>query len=360
MTKPINRREALRAIATVSSAVMLGGAGALAGRHEAPRTSVGVVTYAFGIHQKNHWDGRHPGLSPALALLEECRRLGAGGIMVDLGTQDRPHLDELRHRAEQYEMYIEASIAPPKSTQDVGRFEEEIQNAQQAGATLARCVIIPGRRYEQFKSLAEFRDYERRGLRSLELAAPVLARQKFRLAVENHKDQRVDEKLATLKKVGSEFIGLCVDMGNSFTLLEDPLETVRAFAPHALTVHIKDQAVRESRTGFLFADMALGEGMLDLAPMVEVLRANNPRIRFGLEVITRDALDVPILTDQYWAAMPGLLPQDLARTLRYVRDHSNRTPFPVVSSLSSRKQMEFERRTVERSLRYARERLGFC
>jgi hypothetical protein len=54
-------------------------------------------------------------------------------------------------------MYLETSIAPPKSSDDIERFEESIRTAQAAGATLARTVILPGRRYETFKSLEEFR-----------------------------------------------------------------------------------------------------------------------------------------------------------------------------------------------------------
>ena len=183
---------------------------------------MGIVTYALGIHQKNHWAGRHEGLSPALALLEEAHLFGAGGIQVDLTAADAPQIQELRRRAEQHGMFIEASIQPPKDADDVARFEKDVRLAKDAGATLARTVIFPGRRYEQFKSMDDYRDHERRAQESLQLAAPVLSRERFRLAVENHKDQRIGEKLATLKHVGSEFIGVCIDFGNNFTLLEDP------------------------------------------------------------------------------------------------------------------------------------------
>jgi sugar phosphate isomerase/epimerase len=355
--KDMTRRDALIRLSTAASAVAVGGGAAFAA--SSPRlTFMGVVTYALGLHQKFHWGGRYAGLCPALALFEECRRLGAAGIMVALTAQDTPHVEELRRRADQHGMYIEASITPPKSADDVARFESDVRTAQTAGAALARTVIMPGRRYEQFKSLAEFRDYQQRGRQSLEWAAPVLARHKFRLAVENHKDERIPEKLETLKKVGSEHIGICVDFGNSVTLLEDPLETVRAFAPYAMTTHIKDQAVRETGTGFLFADVALGQGILDLPAMVSELLKANPKIRFGLEVITRDALDVPVLTPQYWSTMSDVPPADLARTLRLVKTHSARKPFTSISSLSPRKQMRIELQNIQQSIRYARTRLG--
>ena len=132
-----------------------------------------------------------------------------------------------------------------------------VRLAKEAGATLARTVLMPGRRYEQFKTLAEFRESEKRALKSLQLAEPVVARNRFRLAVENHKDQLIPEKLETLKRVGSEWIGLCVDVANNFALMEDPLDTMRAFAPFALTVHIKDMVAQVYPDGWLLADVAL-------------------------------------------------------------------------------------------------------
>lgn len=201
----INRRQALATLAKTSAALALN-PGAMARETEPRRTTLGVVTYAFGIHQKNHWNGRHPGLSPALALLEEARELNSAGIQVDLGPENSPDAPELRRRSESYGMYVEASVSPPKSEDDVDRFEKSVLVAKAAGATLARTVILPGRRYEDFKSLEQFRKAEEHGLKSLQWAEPILARHRFRLAVENHKDQRIAEKLATIKRLNSEFI----------------------------------------------------------------------------------------------------------------------------------------------------------
>src|SRR5262245_28616983 len=290
----MNQRETTVSLGGLGAALLSASANLIGAEAEPNqrRSRMGIVIYALGIHQKYKWAGRHTGLSPAVALLEEANLFGAAGIQVELSQADAPHISELRRRAEGHGMYIEVSIQTPRDADDVARFENDIRLAKQAGATLARTVIFPGRRYEQFKSLAEYRQYEQRGLESLQRAAPVLARHQFRLAVENHKDQRIPEKFATLQRVGSEFIGVCVDFGNNFALMEDPMETVRAFAPLAFTVHIKDQAVQPDTEGFLFGDMALGGGFLDLPAMVKVLRDASLDINFNLETITRDALKV--------------------------------------------------------------------
>jgi 3-oxoisoapionate decarboxylase len=323
-----------------------------------PSNAMGIVTYALAIHQKNTWAGRHHGLPPALAMLEECHRLGAGGIQVELVAADAVGVDELHRRADHYGMYVEAIIAPPRSEEDLDRFDRDVQLAQAAGASVARTVILPGRRYEQFASLDEYRRAEQLGLESLRRAVPVLARRKFRLAVENHKDQRIAEKLATLRHVGSEYVGICVDVGNNFPIMEDPLEAVRAFAPFASTVHIKDQAVLPYEEGYLLADVRLGDGFLDLQEMVAVLRQANPRIRFNFETITRDAIRVPVLTSGYWATLADTPARELARTWQVVRSRHAPAPFPIVSQLPVPAQLALEQENIQVSIAYARNRLG--
>ena len=358
--KQLNRREALLTLSAAGSALVLGSAGSQAQDPRVPRTKMGIVTYAFGIHQKNHWAGRHEGLSPALALLEESRDLGAAGIQVDLGPQDAPHAKELRARSESYGMYIEASVILPKSQEDLERFDQSISVAQAAGASFARTTIMPGRRYEEFKSLDEFHEAERRGIQSLLWAKPVLARRRFHLAVENHKDQRIGEKLSMLDGLDSQWIGMCVDVGNSFTLMEDPLEVARRFAPRALTVHFKDQAVQANPDGFWFADVPLGEGFLNLPELVRILRSAKPDIHLNLELITRDALNVPVLKDEFWGSLPYVPARELARTFRVVQSQGAQKPFVKVSSLPVEQQLALEASNVRQSLAYARDQLGLA
>ena len=84
---------------------------------------------------------------------------------------------------------------------------------------------------ETFESLAEFRRFEERGRRALERAAPIAEKHRVAIAVENHKDHRNDERVALFEHISSEFVGACVDTGNSVALLEDPVDTVTALAP---------------------------------------------------------------------------------------------------------------------------------
>ena len=109
-----------------------------------------------------------------------------------------------------------------------------------------------------------------------------------------------------MRRLGSEHIGVCVDTGNNIALLDDPLETVTTLAPWAFSCHLKDMGVAECPDGFLLSEVPLGEGLLDLGRIVKVLREGRPKLRFNLEMITRDPLLIPCLQDGYWATFGGV------------------------------------------------------
>jgi len=354
----MNRREMLGSLAGGVSASLLAMPSPLFGEEPPKRTGLGIVTYCLNLLRRSQGAaGRTSPLADPLGFLEYCHQLGAGGIQVPLGTRDEAYATQLRNKAETLGMFIEAIAGLPNDRAGVERFDATVRTAKRAGAPTLRVVIIPGRRYERFESAEEFRQFAARGLKSLELAAPVAQRHRIPLAVENHKDQRLDERLDVLRRISSEYVGTCVDVGNSFALMEDPVQVVETYAPWAFSVHLKDQAVRPYEDGFLLADVALGDGFLDLPKMVEILRKAKPEIRFSLEVITRDPLKVPCLTEEFWATFAAVPGRDLARTLRTVRDKAAES-LARVSHLPLDQQVKCEEENVRKSLAYARDRLA--
>lgn len=63
------------------------------------------------------------------------------------------------------------------------------------------------------------------------------------------------------------------------------------------------------------------DAKFDVRRMVRTIRRIRPQVRFSLELITRNALKVPCLTEEYRATMPDVPGRDLARTLRFVHEH---------------------------------------
>lgn len=283
---------------------------------------------------------------------EFARRFGAGGYQVSFGVLSPDRAARLRDQAEAAGMYVEGIVSAPQSRDDLDRFDAEMRSAAAVGAKAVRSTIFTGRRYEVFDSMQQYHSYDRRARRSLELAAPIAEKYRVGFAPENHKDHRIEERVAALEKVDSEFVGACVDTGNNFALLEDPVETARALAPWAHSVHLKDQAVQPTEQGFLFGDIPLGQGFIDLKQIVSILREAKPNIHFTLELLTRDPLLVPCLESKYWITFPDLPARDLARTLRTVRD-SAATDLQYPSRLRLADQVALEHANLEQSIAYA-------
>jgi hypothetical protein len=117
--------------------------------------------------------------------------------------------------------------------------------------------------------------------------------------------------------------------------------------------------LEEYPQGFLLAEVPYGTGILDLPPMIRTLRSVRPEIRFNVEMITRDPLKVPCLTDSYWETFPDLPARHLARALSLVRGHPPKQALPRISSLAQADQLRAEDENVRLCLAFGRERLGF-
>ncbi len=325
----------------------------------ADRRSLGLVIHSFPIRTTGDRDRpAEDRFADPIRFLDHARSLGARGVQVGLGIRDESGARTLRERAQAASMYLEGIVGLPRDHSGLDRFEAEIRTAKHAGAEIVRTVMLSGRRYETFATLDAFKRFADASIHALELAAPVVARHGILLAVENHKDWRADELLSVLKRAGNEHVGVCLDTGNSIALLEDPMEVVEALAPRAFTTHFKDMGLEEYREGFLLSEVVLGNGVLDLAQAVRILRKARAEIRFNIEMITRDPLRVPCLTDRYWATFPDLPGRHLARALTRVRDHPPSHPLPRIRQLPREGQLRAEDENVRHCLAFARDRLA--
>jgi hypothetical protein len=91
--------------------------------------------------------------------------------------------------------------------------------------------------------------------------------------------------------------------------------------------------------------------------MVAALREKKPKIRFSLELITREPLKVPCLSKKFWATFPTVPGGDLARTLRDVRTSAT-DKLGRVTGLSPAEMLAREDANIAESLAYARTKLS--
>jgi 3-oxoisoapionate decarboxylase len=288
-----------------------------------------------------------------MELAQQVGAAGAHGGMTDI-TLDWAH--RTRRMKEELEMYLEIQTFLPRP--DPAEFEQSVKIAKEADATSLRVVCLLGRRYELMDSLEEWKQAVAGFHEQIAAALPIVERYRMPLGIENHKDWRVDEQVALLERYSSEYLGVSLDTGNNLSILDDPMETIEKLAPWTFNVHFKDMQMEECDTGFLLSEVPLGEGMLDLPRLVETIRRAKPDVRFSLEMIVRDPLIVPCLTDRYWATFPDVNGRDVARALSHIRANRPRTPLPRISGLDADQRLALEHECVDRSIRYAREHLG--
>lgn len=318
-----------------------------------PAANLGLLLYSFGIRTRQDAPAM---LGDPARFVAFAKSRGANAVQLALGHRPEAEAVAIRRAADAAGVAVEGIVNLPDDTAaGRERFAAELATVRGCGAEVVRVVMLGGRRYEVFTQSDDYITFARAAKATLERAEPAARAAGVKLAVENHKDFRTDELVDLLKGLASPWVGVCVDTGNSIALLEDPAATIAALAPLAFTVHLKDMGLEDAPDGFRLSEVPLGTGLLDLPAVVAALRKGNPRIRFQLEMMTRDPLSVPCLTERYWATLGRVPGRDLARTLALARRSAaaRNGPLPRVSHLPPAEQVAAEDRNVRESFAFA-------
>ena len=195
--------------------------------------------------------------------------------------------------------------------------------------------------------------------RQIAVAVPIVERHRMPLGIENHKDWRVDDQVALLKQYSSEYVGRHARYRQQPVGPRRPEETVEKLAPYTFNTHFKDMAVEETadRVPDVGGAARRGHAGLD-ANGRRPSAAARPEVTFSLEMITRDPLLVPCLTDKYWSTFTDVNGRLLARALTRIRASRPGAPLPRISGLSEEQRYALELDLVNRSISYATAFLG--
>jgi sugar phosphate isomerase/epimerase len=324
------------------------------GAQGAPK--MGGTPSAFGARMRA---GRGGG--QRFDMIEHCHNIGLAGVQTNPPSTDPAEIKKFRQLLENYNMHLICDLRLPRQGGDASAIEAQVKAYKDAGAVMFHAAMT-GRRYEDFDAFEPWKQMFEQCQRTVELAEPILKKYQMKLAIENHKGWRSAENVAWLKRLGSEWVGVCLDFGNNVSLCEDPMETAQMLAPYTFFAHIKDMAVQEYEDGFLLSEVPLGEGIVDLKQTVQLLRQKDPNMIFDLEMITRDPLKIPVYTPKYWATfddsyspLPG---RDLAKVLALVKKNPPKKPVPKVTGLSAEAGMKLEDDCNLQCITYARQNLG--
>jgi len=220
---------------------------------------------AFGLHP----DSMHyPDKLSLEACLTQARRWGFTAVQIDpihLTDRSPAYLERVRALAGDLGLVLELGILGF----ELPALRDELQVASALGARFVRTFDRICRRLTDPLEVAERLE----GIaRSVETVLPLLEARGIVLGWENHVDYATSEQLGVLRQFESPHFRSCLDIGNVVAFREDPVEAARRLAPYVGGVHLKDYGVRASPSGVLFHGTPLGEGLLPLKGILEVLK----------------------------------------------------------------------------------------
>ncbi len=259
-------------------------------------------------------------------VFEQAHDLGCEVVQVNLHhVRSRPQADlpRLRERADGLGLRILASgdflgQARRGDVPAVGvaRVDRWLEQAVALGSPLLR--VASGFYRAELMGAPELIERECRYVTAvLEESAPRASSAGVRLMLENHSDFTVAEYRSIVHELGTEHVGVFLDLINPIAALDNPVPVVEELAPLAAAGHVKDYVFRSIQTddayhrrGFEVLYRYPGEGVAPLQELVTALWHGVGDREFALSV---EGLDNRAgVEDQVERLRPSL---ELLRTL---------------------------------------------
>ena len=134
---------------------------------------------------------------------------------------------------------------------------------------------------------------------------PAFMQAGVRLAIENHDRFQTPVLAGVVRRLGSDWVGICLDTVNSFGALEGPQVVVETLGPLTVNLHFKDFTIfRASHMlGFTIEGRPAGQGKLNAPWLLGELKRYGRDCNVILELWTppEDALEATIVKEQRWA-----------------------------------------------------------
>lgn len=233
-------------------------------------------------------------------VLEEAAALGAECVQVNLHhlrARDHDGLSALAARAGALGLRLLASgdfLGEARNGDEprvgVRRVAAWLERADAIESPILR--VVSGFYRAELAGRPDLIEAERRYVATvLRESVPAAEAAGIALLLENHSDFTVAEYRSIVEEVGSEAIGVFLDLINPVAALDDPVPVVEALAPLARAGHVKDYVFRSIQTddgyhrrGFEVLYRYPGEGVADLPALTAALRRGVGRHDFFLTV----------------------------------------------------------------------------
>ncbi len=241
---------------------------------------------------------------------------------------------------------------------DVPTLERFIPAAAALGARVIRVMLSNILEGARFRIEGGWEAHLNEMIARLRYLRPLAEQYRVCLAPENHQDTTSADLLRVCQEVGGDYIGVTLDAVNPLAVGEDPLAFARALAPHIVNVHLKDYWIYTTDSGYRLVRCALGEGVLDLPAVFELLATRSPRPTCNIELAALYARHIRVYEDEWWSGYGPREARELIAALRLVQhsarssDEDWRTPWERGAEAAV--LAEYEEGQLARSIEYLR------
>lgn len=266
---------------------------------------LGIDSYMYHLHFGKHSDFENPDPVDVRWFLDEAVRLGLEGVQIDPFHLPTDEVDKIADFVRQHGLYVEHSMGTIRA--DV--VKENLAIARRLGAKVMRCFV--GGEFERDAKAHQAK--LNRAVSELGQCVEAADRAGVTIAIENHGDIRAEGLMQITDELRHDRVGVCFDVGNTLAVGDDPIEACRTVGRHIVATHFSDRKQVQAKGRMFNVGVALGEGEIDLAGALEVIRAH---ARAGTNI----TLEVPFAAHGSVAESLRHEREGVERSVRYARD----------------------------------------
>lgn len=240
---------------------------------------LGIDSYSYHLHL-GHYEYKPEQPKTIDWFLNHAAELGAQGAMILELDRDTPdeRLRSLRQKVKELGLYLELGGR--------GIEPEEMADYLEMASKLGSDVLKVGFRLDLYSRETPLLDQMQEVVNKLRQSVSLAKSLGVRIALENHGHWTSDQGLYIVESVKSEYVGFCLDTGNSLLVLEDAVYTATKMAPYAFTTHFKDAIPGGTPYGAEFLHVGLGRGVLNLPLIFNIIKTTAPDPNINLEVVS--------------------------------------------------------------------------
>jgi 3-oxoisoapionate decarboxylase len=120
----------------------------------------------------------------------------------------------------------------------------------------------------------------------LRTVLPNFEESEVKIALETYEPVKTDDLITIVQSINSQYVGICLDPGNSISELEFPDTVIKNTAQYVTNVHLKDFKFtrREGSIGFYLLGSPVGDGQLNLDYLMETLEKEGKKVNGIIEL----------------------------------------------------------------------------